>query len=145
MGWPAHDAEPRPGARPGILFALVLFIATAGLVYELAMAAVASYLLGDSVAQFSLVIGVYLSALGIGAYLSRHVVQHLALRFVDVELGAALLGGFSVPGLLIAFSYLGAFEVVLYATVATVGVLVGLELPLLIRALEHRITFRELI
>jgi spermidine synthase len=134
-----------PGARPGILFALVLFIATAGLVYELAMAAVASYLLGDSVAQFSLVIGVYLSALGAGAYLSRHVVQAIALRFVDVELGAALLGGFSVPGLLLAFSYLGAFEVVLYATVAAVGVLVGVELPLLIRVLEHRVTFRELI
>jgi spermidine synthase len=143
--WPVHGAEPRPRARPGILFALVLFIATAGLVYELAMAAVASYLLGDSVAQFSLVIGVYLSALGVGAYLSRHVVAHLALRFVDVELGAALLGGFSVPGLLLAFSYLGAFEVVLYATVAAVGTLVGLELPLLIRALEHRVTFRELI
>ena len=144
-GWPAHSAEPRPSTRPGILFALVLFIATAGLVYELAMAAVASYLLGDSVAQFSLVIGVYLSALGVGAYLSRHVVAHLALRFVDVELGAALIGGFSVPGLLLSFSYLGAFEVVLYATVATVGTLVGLELPLLIRALEHRITCRELI
>ncbi len=142
--WPEHGRAPPP-VRPRALFALVVFIATAGLVYELAMAAVASYLLGDSVAQFSLVIGVYLSALGLGAYLSRFVVTDLGLSFIDVELGAALLGGFSVPGLLLAFSYLGAFELVLYATVASVGVLVGLELPLLIRALENRVTFRELI
>ncbi len=142
--WPEHG-QARPQVRPQALFALVVFIATAGLVYELAMAAVASYLLGDSVTQFSLVIGVYLSALGLGAYLSRFVVSELGLRFIDVELGAALLGGFSVPGLLLAFSYLGAFELVLYATVTAVGVLVGLELPLLIRALEHRVAFRELI
>ncbi len=123
----------------------MLLIATAGLVYELAMAAVASYLLGDSVTQFSLVIGVYLSALGLGAYLSRFVVSQLPLRFVDVELSAALIGGFSVPGLLLAFATVGAFEPLLYATVALVGTLVGLELPLLIRILEHRLSLRELI
>jgi spermidine synthase len=144
-GWPIPGAEARPGVRPAALFALVLLIATAGLVYELAMAAVASYLLGDSVTQFSLVIGVYLSALGLGAYLSRFVVSHLSLRFVDVELSAALIGGFSVPGLLLAFATVGAFEPLLYATVALVGTLVGLELPLLIRILEHRLSLRELI
>jgi spermidine synthase len=144
-GWPIRGAEPGSGVRPAALFALVLVIATAGLVYELAMAAVASYLLGDSVTQFSLVIGVYLSALGLGAYLSRFVVSHLALRFVDVELSAALIGGFSVPGLLLAFATVGAFEPLLYATVALVGTLVGLELPLLIRILEHRLSLRELI
>jgi spermidine synthase len=144
-GWPVQGATPRGGVRPAALFALVLLIATAGLVYELAMAAVASYLLGDSVTQFSLVIGVYLSALGLGAYLSRFVVSHLPLRFVDVELSAALIGGFSVPGLLLAFATVGAFEPLLYATVGLVGTLVGLELPLLIRILEHRLSFRELI
>ncbi len=144
-GWPVQERHATRGVRPAALFALVLLIATAGLVYELAMAAVASYLLGDSVTQFSLVIGVYLSALGLGAYLSRFVVSHLPLRFVDVELSAALIGGFSVPGLLLAFATVGAFEPLLYATVGLVGTLVGLELPLLIRILEHRLSFRELI
>lgn len=144
-GWPLPSSEPRGEVRPAALFALVLVIATAGLVYELAMAAVASYLLGDSVTQFSLVIGVYLSALGLGAYLSRFIVSHLPLRFVDIELSAALIGGFSVPGLLLAFATVGAFSPLLYATVGLVGTLVGLELPLLIRVLEHRLSFRELI
>ena len=60
----ARESEGAP--RPTLLFALVLAIATSGLIYELSLAAVASYLLGDTVHQFSLVIGVYLSALGVG-------------------------------------------------------------------------------
>jgi spermidine synthase len=124
---------------------MVLVIATAGLVYELAMAAVASYVLGDSVTQFSTVIGVYLSALGIGAYLSRFIERELSLRFVDVELATALLGGLSAPGLLLAFSYTGAFRLALYSTVLAVGVLVGLELPLLMRILRRELAFKELV
>jgi spermidine synthase len=124
---------------------MVLVIATAGLVYELVMAAVASYVLGDSVTQFSIVIGVYLSALGLGAYLSRFVNQRLALTFVDVELGAALIGGLSAPALFLAFSLTNAFRLVLYATVLAVGTLVGLELPLLIRILRRELEFKELI
>jgi len=124
---------------------MVLLIAAAGLVYELTMAAVASYVLGDSVTQFSTIIGVYLSALGAGAYLSRFVDQKLALRFVDVELATALMGGLSAPGLFTAFAFTGAFRLLLYSTVVVVGVLVGLELPLLIRILRREYELKELI
>ncbi len=138
-------AASRARASARALLAMVLVIATAGLVYELAMAAVASYVLGDSVTQFSTVIGVYLSALGVGAYLSRFAERRLELLFVDVELGTALVGGFSAPGLLLAFAYTSAFRFVLYGTVVVVGVLVGLELPLLMRILEQRLSFKELV
>jgi spermidine synthase len=135
---------PRRG-NSAVLLAMVLVTATSGLVYELSMAAVASYLLGDSVTQFSLVIGVYLSALGLGAYLSRQIDRELARAFVDVELGAALLGGLSAPALFLAHAESSAFEFVLYCNVIAVGVLVGLELPLLLRILERRLAFKELV
>ncbi|MFZ5889771.1 MAG: polyamine aminopropyltransferase [Myxococcota bacterium] len=131
--------------RPAVLFGMVLAIATSGLVYELGMAAVGSYLLGDTVHQFSLVIGVYLSALGLGAYLSRFVGRRLGLVFIDVELATALVGGLSAEVLLASFGWIGAWQPFFYATVSLVGVLVGLELPLLIRVLEHRLELRELI
>lgn len=133
------------GPQPAVLFGMVLAIATSGLVYELGMAAVGSYLLGDTVHQFSLVIGVYLSAMGAGAYLSRFVGRRLALTFIDVELATALIGGLSAPVLLAVFGSIGAWEPFFYATVAAVGILVGLELPLLIRALAHRLELKELI
>jgi spermidine synthase len=124
---------------------MVLVIATAGLVYELAIAAIASYFLGDSIRQFSLVIGAYLSALGVGAYISRYVDDRLAVAFVDVELAAALVGGLSVPLLTLAFAYTHAFQLSIFGVVVAVGILVGLELPLLFRLLEQRAPFRELV
>jgi spermidine synthase len=136
---------PSGQPRPAVLFGMVLAIATSGLVYELGMAAVGSYLLGDTVHQFSIVIGVYLSALGLGAYLSRFVRKRLGLVFIDVELATALVGGLSAEVLLASFGWIGAWQPFFYATVSLVGVLVGIELPLLIRVLEDRLELRELI
>ena len=55
------------------LIVSVFIAASCGLAYELVMAALASYLLGDSIVQYSLVIGLYLFAMGIGAHLTRFI------------------------------------------------------------------------
>src|ERR671913_2461764 len=97
--------------RTPILFLNVLIIAACGLVYELLAGTVASYVLGDSVTQFSLIIGIYLFALGAGAWLSSFVETELARRFIDVELGVAILGGLSAPLLFLSFAHLSYFQV----------------------------------
>src|SRR5438034_8629046 len=127
------------------LFLSVLLIAACGLVYELVAGALASYLLGDSVTQFSTVIGTYLCAMGIGSWLSRHIGRGLVARFVTVELLVALVGGYSATALFLAFAYTGAFRLVLYTLVAVIGVLVGLEIPLLMRILRDRFTFKDVV
>jgi spermidine synthase len=123
----------------------VFVIATSGLVYELVTGTLASYVLGDSVTQFSLVIGIYLCAMGVGSYLSRYVEANLLERFVDVELGVALAGGLSAPVLFKIYASYGAFKVALYLLIALIGVLVGLEIPLLIRLLEFSVDLKELV
>jgi spermidine synthase len=128
-----------------ILFLNVLIIAACGLVYELLAGTVASYVLGDSVTQFSLVIGVYLAALGVGAWLSRYISDNLAQRFIEVELCVALIGGWSAPLLFLSFAYLKLFHVALYCIVIAVGILVGLEVPLLMRILKDRLEFKEVV
>lgn len=128
-----------------LLYLNVLIIATCGLVYELLAGTLASYVLGDSVTQFSLIIGVYLSALGVGAWLSSFVRSNLARVFVEVELGVALLGGASAPLLFLSFSRLTWFLPVLYGIVFAIGVLVGLELPLLMRIMKKHLDFEALI
>lgn len=129
-----------------LLYLNVLVIATCGLVYELLAGTLASYLLGDSVTQFSLVIGLYLSAMGAGAWLSRFVLERLVARcFIEVELGVALLGGFSAPMLFLAFSRVQVFGVALYGIVFAIGLLVGLELPLLMRILKEHLDFEDLV
>src|SRR5215470_9716520 len=131
--------------RTPILFLNVLVIATCGLVYELLAGTLASYVLGDSVTQFSLIIGIYLFALGVGAWLSRFIDTGLARKFIEVELGVALLGGASAPLLFLSFGRLTYFHVVLYGVVFAVGVLVGLELPLLMRIVKDQLDFKELV
>lgn len=131
--------------RSTALLGIVLIIATAGLIYELSLATVASYLLGDTVTQFSLVIGIYLSALGIGAYLSRFFETRLTIAFVRIEFATALLGGTSAIGLELCFSLGAPLRVLLLMAVLAIGLLVGLELPLLMRILERQMSFRELI
>jgi spermidine synthase len=131
--------------RTPILFLNVLVIAACGLVYELLAGTVASYVIGDSVTQFSLIIGIYLSALGVGAWLSRFIDHDLAARFVEVELGVALIGGLSAPLLFFGFARLEWFQLFLFLVVFVIGVLVGLELPLLMRILREELDFKELV
>jgi spermidine synthase len=131
--------------RTPVLFLNVIVIATCGLVYELVAGTLASYVLGDSVTQFSLVIGIYLFSMGAGAWLSRFVEKDLGLRFVEVELGVAVLGGLSAPLLFLSFAHLDYFRLVLYTSVFLIGALVGLEIPLLMRILKDHLDFRELV
>jgi spermidine synthase len=131
--------------RTPILFLNVLIIAACGLIYELLAGTVASYMLGDSVTQFSLIIGLYLSALGVGAWLSRFLNTDLAGRFVEVELGVALVGGLSAPLLFFGFARLEWFQLFLYLVVFVIGVLVGLELPILMRILKEELDFKDLV
>ena len=119
----------------------VFVVAACGLVYELAAGALASYLLGDSVLQFSTVIGTYLFAMGLGSWASRYVQHQLVAQFLRIELLVGLIGGLMPALLFAAHSVLPAhaaapFRVLLYGLVGLIGLLVGLEIPLVMRILK---------
>jgi spermidine synthase len=128
-----------------LLFISVLLIAACGLIYELVAGTLASYLLGDSILQFSTVIGTYLFAMGIGSALSRYLNRGLVYRFIWIELLLGVIGGFSSALLMLAFAFTQGFSIVLYALVIVMGVLVGLEIPLLMRIVKDRYNFRDVI
>jgi spermidine synthase len=128
-----------------LLFISVFLIAACGLIYELVAGALASYLLGDSVTQFSTIIGSYLFAMGIGSALSRFFDRGLVFRFIWIELLVGLVGGFSSSVLFLAFAYTQGFRLILYLVVVAIGILVGLEIPLLIRILKDRFLLRDVV
>jgi spermidine synthase len=141
---PAGEAQVA-AIRPAeiALLASVFIVAACGLVYELAAGALASYLLGDSILQFSTVIGTYLFAMGVGSYLSRFFDRQLVAHFLRIELLVGLVGGL-MPAALFALNTLAAssFRLALYALVGAVGVLVGLEIPLVMRILKRHFSQR---
>ena len=103
-------------------------------------------LLGDSVLQFSTVIGAYLFAMGIGSWLSRFFERQLPAHFLRIELMVALVGGALPATLFIAHAWLpGAFRFVLYVLVLLVGMLVGLEIPLVMRILKRNVALKDLV
>jgi spermidine synthase len=127
------------------LLASVFTIATCGLVYELIAGTLASYLLGDSVTQFSTIIGAYLFAMGVGSYLSKFILRNEVATFIQVELLVGVVGGCSAGLLFVLFAEVSSFRVLLYAIVGIIGVLVGLEIPLLLRILKDRLAFKDLV
>jgi len=136
--------SPRPVAVA--LLASVFVVAACGLVYELAAAALASYLLGDSVLQFSTIIGTYLFAMGIGSFLSRFFDRQLPAHFLRIELMVALAGGAMPAVLFMANAYVpGSFRILLYGFVGIVGILVGLEIPLVMRILKRDVQLKDLV
>src|SRR5437879_12795455 len=83
--------------------------------------------------------------MGVGSYLSLYITRGLVARFISIELMVGLVGGFSSAALFLAFAYTQGFRLILYALVMIIGVLVGLEIPLLMRILKSRLEFKELV
>lgn len=135
----ATTAGARPlsrGARP-LLLATVLLVATCGFVYELVIIALGTYLFGNSVFQVSLVLAAFVSSMGLGSLAAKPLLRRPAVAFVAVEAAVALIGGLSAMGLYAAFAYLGIYEPVMLVTAAVIGLLVGLEIPLLLVLLQR--------
>lgn len=119
------------------LLASVFVVAGCGLAYELTMSTAAAFFLGDTVLQFSLTIGLFLAALGLGAHLSRRINGDLLRAFVVIEIAIAAVGGASAGVIYLTFGWGHSVRGVTILAPLVVGVLVGLEIPLLARILAR--------
>jgi spermidine synthase len=134
-----HGDDGAGGARhraPLLLLAAAVG-ALCGIVYELLLASLASYLLGSPVLVFSLTVGVFLASMGLGAFLSRFVHRGLLPTFLWLELTLSLFGGLLPIALFAVYAVDGPYLGAHVLGTAAVGALVGVELPLLTRMLEQ--------
>ncbi|GAA5064449.1 polyamine aminopropyltransferase [Roseibacterium beibuensis] len=129
-------SQPGPDLKVVWLLAATFFVAVAGLIYELIAATISSYLLGDSIRQFSFVIGVFLTAMGAGAWLSRFAGDALS-GFVRTQIALGVIGGAAGPLLFFAYAIYGAVSLPLYAILMAIGILSGMEIPLITRVLKE--------
>ncbi len=132
----------RPRAGRGLVLAAVFVCAACGLVYELELVALASYLIGDSVTQASVVLSVMVFAMGVGSLLAKRLRCRAAVGFGLLEAALALLGGCSAMVLYACFAWMGEPRVALVGFSLAIGVLIGAEIPLLM-SLIQRISRRD--
>ena len=128
----------------GVLLISILVVALCGIAYQLIISTVSSYLLGNSVYQFSMTIGFFMLSMGIGSYLSKLLSDNLIQNFITIEIAISLVGGISSLLLLMAFPMVRAlYDTVMYSLIVIIGVLVGMEIPLLTGILSHKKSIRD--
>ncbi|MBT2478700.1 polyamine aminopropyltransferase [Streptomyces sp. ISL-94] len=131
----ALPVRPRTGRL--LVLATVFVCAACGLVYELELLALGSYLIGDSVTQASVVLSVMVFAMGVGSLLAKRLRNRPAFGFGAIEAGVALLGGLSAMALYASFAWLGESRPALVAFSFAIGVLIGAEIPLLMVLIQR--------
>lgn len=134
---PDEGESPAPARSRFILLLVVFVCAACGLVYELALVTLGSYLLGNTATQASIVLAVMVFAMGVGSLLAKPLRRATTLSFAVIELVLALCGGLSVLALYLAFAFLSLYTPALVVTAFVIGVLIGAEMPLLMELLQR--------
>jgi spermidine synthase len=125
------------GPARALVLAAVFVCAACGLVYELELVALASYLVGDAVTQASVVLSVMVFAMGVGSLLAKRLRCVAAVGFAVIEAALALVGGLSVMALYASFAWLGQSRPAMIGFAFTIGVLIGAEVPLLMTLIQR--------
>ncbi len=116
-----------------------------GLAVELLLGTLASYLVGNQALAYGVAVGGFLAAMGVGSYFSKYIAadsrssshqQDLLSAFVKVELLIAPLTALLPLGLFTLFVLNGNLWLGLSLATVLLGILAGLEVPLLTRVLE---------
>ncbi|MTE19839.1 polyamine aminopropyltransferase [Streptomyces sp. TRM43335] len=129
---------PVPAGVGRFLVLVAVFLCAAcGLVYELELVALGSYLAGDSVTRTSVVLSVMVFAMGLGSLLAKRLRTRAAVGFGIVEALLALFGGCSAMVLYAYFAWVGGSQVVLIGFSLVIGVLIGAEMPLLMVLIQR--------
>ncbi|MFD8871729.1 polyamine aminopropyltransferase [Streptomyces sp. NPDC059590] len=133
---PARLPVP-PGLGRFLVLGTVFVCAACGLVYELELVALASYLMGDSVTQASVVLSVMVFAMGLGSLLAKRLRCRAAVGFGAIEAVLALVGGCSAMALYACFVWSGQSRAALVGFSLAIGVLIGAEVPLLMTLIQR--------
>ncbi|MBA3530356.1 MAG: polyamine aminopropyltransferase [Ardenticatenales bacterium] len=124
---------PLSSRQSTLLLFSVFVIAICGLIYELIIGTLSSYLFGNSVVYFSLTIGLFMSAMGVGSYASRWITRSLLGWFILLEIAIGLAGGVSAALLYAVFATTPYYHIAMVLLTFLVGGMVGMEIPILTR------------
>lgn len=120
-----------------ILSFSMLLMGACGLIYEYKLGLLGNNMVGSSHEQLFMVIGIMMFAMGLGAILQRQFDKNLIDTFLITELILGLVGGTSALAIYTAYVFLAHYAVILYGLSFFIGLLIGLEIPLLIRINEE--------
>lgn len=119
--------------RSTLLKAAIFATGFSGVVAEYILSTLATYFLGDSIFQWIIIISLMLFSMGIGSRISKSFEKNLLKRFLLVEFTLSFLVSFSPLIVYTASAYTSAIAVLIYSLAIIIGLLIGMEVPLVIR------------
>lgn len=108
-----------------------------GIVAEYILSTLATYFLGDSVFQWTMILSIMLFSMGIGARISTKFNHHILEKFLIAEFALTLL---SSTAALATYFFMGFTEYIgfiIYGFSVSIGLLIGMEIPLVTRINEE--------
>ena len=108
----------------------------AGIVAEFTLSTLASYLLGNTTLQWTLVMSLMLFAMGLGSRWSRLFTDHLLDRFISIEFLLSILCATSSAAAYFGAAFIDSIAFVIYGYALAIGILIGMEIPLVARLNE---------
>ncbi|WDP84532.1 MAG: polyamine aminopropyltransferase [Desulfobacter sp.] len=117
-----------------LLCACMFASGACGIILEYIQASLASMILGNAFEQWAMVIGLMMFWMGFGSLIQAQVSKkRLIHAFIGIEIALALAGGFSPSLTYLSYGFTGHYSLVLYFFVSVIGILIGLEIPVIIR------------
>lgn len=109
----------------------------AGIVSEYTLSTLATYFLGDSVFQWAMIVSVMLFSMGLGSRFSKYIQKDVLEKFVWIEFGLSCIASNVTVIVYAWFAFYGDTTVIIYLLSIAIGVLIGMEIPLVIRLNEQ--------
>ena len=108
-----------------------------GIVAEYILSTLATYFLGDSVFQWTMILSIMLFAMGVGSRISTKFNTKILEKFLIAEFCLTLL---TSTAALSTYFFMGVTEhigSIIYAYSISIGLLIGMEIPLVTRINEE--------
>jgi len=105
----------------------------AGIVAEFVLSTLATYLIGNAIFQWTIVMSLMLFAMGFGSRISRFFYTRLLDTFILIEFSLSILCAISAQLAYGIAAFTSATGLIIYIQALVIGMLIGLEIPLVIR------------
>ncbi|MTI20536.1 polyamine aminopropyltransferase [Fulvivirga sp. RKSG066] len=119
--------------RSTLLKAAIFATGFSGVVAEYILSTLATYFLGNSILQWIMIISLMLFSMGLGSRISKVFQTDLLKKFLLIEFTLSFLVSFSPLLVYTASAYTSAYGILIYVLAISIGLLIGMEVPLVIR------------
>ncbi len=105
----------------------------AGIVAEYILSTLATYFIGNAVFQWTMIVSLMLFCMGLGSRISKLIKKNLIQNFLLLEISLSIVVAFSSITVYSVAAFSEFYGLLIYVISMLVGLLIGLEIPLVIR------------